>query len=125
MKNIKIILVVEDEESLRNALNDKLTRENFNVLEAKDGEEGLEIALKYHPDLILLDLLMPKMNGIEMAGKLRQDKWGKNAKIIILTNLMETEKVQRELENSVYEYLIKNDIKLDDVVKKVKQALGC
>lgn len=123
MENKKIVLIVEDEKSLREALRDKLTREGFLVLEAKDGEEGLEIALKYHPDLILLDLLMPKMNGAEMAKKLRQDEWGKNVKIIILTNLAEEEKVKRELENSVYAYIIKNDIRLDQVVGKVKQTL--
>jgi len=124
MKNNQVILVVEDEKSLREALSNKLEREGFTVLEAKDGEEGLEIAFKYHPDLILLDLLMPKMSGTEMAKKLKEDEWGKNAKIIILTNLNETEKVKRELEDSVYEYIIKNDIRIDQVVEKVKRILG-
>ena len=124
MKNNQVILVVEDEKSLREVLSNKLEREGFTVLEAKDGEEGLEIAFKYHADLILLDLLMPKMSGTEMAKKLKEDEWGKNAKIIILTNLNETEKVKRELEDSVYEYIIKNDIRIDQVVEKVKRILG-
>ncbi|KKR70682.1 MAG: PAS/PAC sensor hybrid histidine kinase [Candidatus Nomurabacteria bacterium GW2011_GWB1_40_7] len=125
MENDKIILIVEDEKSLREALNDKLTREGFTVFEAKDGEEGLEMSRKVRPGLILLDLLMPKMSGTEMAKKLREEEWGKNVKIIILTNLTEEEKVKRELENSVYEYIIKNDVRIDQVVEKVKRILEC
>ena len=123
MENKNKILIVEDEGSLRSVLRDKFVLEGFSILEAKDGEEGLKIALQEHPDLILLDLLMPKMNGIEMAKKLRQDDWGKNVKIIILTNLNEVEKVQRELEGSIYEYLVKSDVKINEIVEKVKHFL--
>ena len=67
----KVVLVIEDDPPLREALYDKLTREGFSVFLAKNGEEGLALALREHPDLVLLDLLMPKMGGIEMARRLR------------------------------------------------------
>lgn len=123
-KNKKRILVVEDEVSLSKALQDKLTHEDFLVLSAKNGEEGLEVALREHPDLILLDLIMPKMGGLEMAKKLREDEWGKNAKIIILTNVNgDMSKVSEALEDNIFEYLVKSDIKIEDVVVKVKEKL--
>ena len=123
MENKKTILVVEDEISLLNALCDKLTRENFAVLEAKNGEEGLEVALREHPDLILLDIIMPVMDGITMLKKLREDAWGKNAKVIILTNLSDNEKVAEAMRQETFEYLVKSDWKIEDVVAKVRERL--
>ena len=79
---MKKVLVVEDERTLRDALVKKLSKEEFTVLSAKDGKEGLDTALAEHPDLILLDILMPKMNGIEVLQKLREDEWGAKAKVI-------------------------------------------
>ncbi len=72
----KKILVVEDDVPELNALRDKFTREGFSILTAKNGEEGLAIALREHPDLILLDIIMPVMDGITMLVKLREDSWG-------------------------------------------------
>ena len=84
----KKILVVEDEISLRKALADKFRREGFAVLEAKDGEEGLAVALKEQPHIILLDIVLPKMDGMTMLKKLRQENaWGKSVPVILLTNL--------------------------------------
>jgi len=119
----KTILIVEDETSLRHALRDKLTRENFAVLEAKNGEEGLEVALREHPDLILLDIVMPKMDGITMLKKLREYLWGKSAKVIILTNLSDNEKVAEAMRQETFEYLVKSDWKIEDVVAKVRERL--
>lgn len=122
--NKKIILIVEDELALQKALSDKLAEEGFSVLIARDGQEGLEIAKKNHPNLILLDIIMPVMDGITMFKKLREDDWGKTAKIIILTNLSEGEKVtEAEILNSS-DYLIKSDWSLADVVKKIKSKIG-
>lgn len=125
MENKKILLVeiVEDEESLLNVLSEKFNSEGFRVLKAKNGEEGLKMALADHPDLILLDLLMPVMNGITMLKQLRLDPWGKNAKVIILTNLSDRAKVAEAGELESHEYLIKSDWKLDDVVAKVRERL--
>lgn len=118
------ILVVEDEVSLRNALRDKFTQEGFSLLEARNGEHGLEIALREHPDLILLDIAMQRMDGIAMLKKLRQDPWGKDAKVIVLTNLNAMEKMAEAVAQGSYEYLIKSNWKLEDVVKKVCDKLN-
>jgi len=120
------ILIVEDEAALREALVDKLTRESFNVLAAQNGEEGLEIALKEHPDLILLDIIMPKMDGMTMMKKLREDTWGKDVHIILLTNLSATEEkiIKGIVENEPSYYLVKSDWKIGDVVKKVKEQFA-
>lgn len=118
------ILIIEDECSLRKALADKFTKEGFMVIEAKDGEEGLKLALKEKPDLILLDIIMPKMDGITMLGKLREDKWGKDVRVIILTNLEDENKVMESVQKGAYDYLIKSDWKLEDVVKKAKEKLA-
>ncbi len=75
MKKQKKILVVEDEKNLREAIRDVLRAENFSTLEAKNGKEGIKIALKERPDLILLDLLMPEMDGMTAFEKIRKDTW--------------------------------------------------
>lgn len=123
-KNNKTILIVEDEEDLREALIDKLRREGFLPLGAKDGEEGLKLALKEHPDLILLDIVMPKMDGMTMMKKLREDNWGKNVSIILLTNLSATEEIVTGIvEDRPFYYLVKSDWKINDVIEKVKEVL--
>ena len=73
----KKILIVEDDNSVRKVFKDRLLQEGFSIIEASDGEEGLATALKEHPDLILLDILMPKMDGMTMLSKLHQDEWGR------------------------------------------------
>ena len=120
----KTILIVEDEVPMQIALKDILTFEGFDVLMAQNGLEGLEMALEKHPDLILLDILMPKMNGIRMLKILRTNEWGKKAKIIILTNYDEREDVASALENEVYDYFVKTDIKITEVVQKIKEKLA-
>jgi len=119
MENKKKILIVEDETSLRNALRDKFTWEGFAVIEAKNGEEGLEIALREHPDLILFDIVMPVMDGMTMISKIRIDAWGKDAKVIVLTNLSDV-----AIAHGSYDYLVKSDWKIEDVVARVRERLG-
>src|SRR3989344_8083810 len=101
----KILLITEDEPALRYVLRDKLSNIGFKVFEAADGEEGLAVALKERPDLILLDLLMPKMDGISMLKKLREDEWGKKVKVLVLTNLEDTNKISEAIEHGAEEYL--------------------
>lgn len=117
------ILLVEDEKPSLKALNDKLTREGFDIIEARNGKEGLEIALRQHPDVILIDIIMPVMDGIAMLKELRNDAWGKDVKVIVLTNLSSTEKVAEAVEQGTYEYLVKSDWKIADVATRVKQIL--
>lgn len=120
----KIILIVEDESSLLLVLHDRLLSEGFQILKAKNGQEALALALKEHPDLILLDLLMPVMDGITMLRKLREDAWGKNANVIVLTNLGGDEKLVEAKTLGVTDYLVKADWKIEDVVQKIKNQIA-
>lgn len=118
------ILLVEDEGSQVKILRDYLVKKGYTVLEARDGAEGLEIALKKHPDLILLDIRMPKMNGLTMMHKLREDAWGKNACIIILTNYdtSDTNLFQILIDEPAL-YLIKSNSSLNLISEKVNEVL--
>lgn len=123
-ENKRKILVVEDEMSLIKALVSKLQNSGYEVVQARDGAEGYRMAIEKKPDLILLDIKMPKMDGIEMAKKLRKDEWGKDAKIIILTNLGDSGEIKEALDAQVYEYLIKSDWKIEDIVTKIREKIG-
>jgi DNA-binding response OmpR family regulator len=123
----KKLLIVEDEPSARKVMAEKFTREGFDVEMAVNGEEGLAFAIKHHPDLVLLDIIMPKMDGITMLQKLREDSdWGKQVPVIILTNItFDDEKKMEHLAKLGPEcYLVKADWKLADVTKKVEELLG-
>lgn len=121
----KKVLIVEDEAPLRNAVADILSFEGFTVFQAKNGQEGLDISFKEHPDLILLDLMMPVMDGLTMLEKLRQDaEWGKGAAVILLTNLNDPEKIAQATSAGSYDFLVKSDWNIEDVVKKIKMRLG-
>lgn len=129
MAKIYKILVADDERALREALKDKLISEGFGVSIAKDGAEGLKKALSEHPDLILLDIMMPKMDGIQVMQELKKDKWGKTAKVIMLTNVSDPIKVAEATEKSIdnmtiYDYMVKSDWKLEEVVARIKSKLG-
>lgn len=123
MKDQKKILIVEDEVSLLKVLSVKFEKEKFEVLTARNGQEGLEIALQNKPDLILLDIVMPVMDGLTMLHKLRTNKGMENIPVIILTNLSDAEKVYRSHEENVFDYLVKSDWNINDVVAKVRQRL--
>lgn len=118
------ILIVEDEKPLLHALEDKLILEGFEVILAGNGQEGLNLALSKKPDLILLDIVMPIMDGMEMLGRLRSDSWGAEVPVILLTNLSEGEKVKAALKSGVHDYLVKSDWKLEDVVAKIRGKLS-
>ena len=121
---MKTILVIEDEPLLRKALAEKFTNNSYTVLEAADGEEGLSTALQKHPDLILLDIEMPKMDGLTMMKKLREDPWGKDAPIIILTNsLADDLKIKVVVEDHPAYYLTKSDSSLEDILAKVNEVV--
>ncbi|MFH1452558.1 MAG: response regulator [Armatimonadota bacterium] len=121
---MKKILIAEDDKVLLNLMRDQLTAEGFEVVGVSNGKEGLDLALKLHPDLILVDVLMPVMTGIEMTKKIREDEWGKNVDIIVLTNLSTDESVAEFLEKGAYDYLLKSDWSIEEVVKRVKDKIG-
>lgn len=123
VKNYKI-LIVEDELPLLKVLTDKFTAEGFTVIQAKDGSEGLAVALKEHPDLILLDIIMPVMDGMTMLKKLREDNWGQNAPVVMLTNLSDSKNVSDAIASGIGDFLVKSDWTLEDLLTKVKSRLG-
>jgi DNA-binding response OmpR family regulator len=121
-----LILVVEDEEIQSRVLTEKLAGEGFDVLQAFDGEEGLRLSLAEHPDLILLDLVMPKIDGLTMLKKLRGDSWGAKATVMILSNISDPATVSEGMSadlGGTYEYLVKTNWSLDDVIARIKQKL--
>jgi len=117
------ILVIEDEASLVKVLTDALKLEKFKVLSARNGHDGLALALKNHPDLILLDIVMPIMDGLEVLKKLRANSWGKTVPVIILSNLSEADKTAQAMEHGVHDYLVKTDWTLEQIVKQIKNRL--
>ena len=123
----KTILIVEDEPALLKVYADGLTEEGFRIVRARNGQEGMEVALREKPALILLDILMPVMDGLTMMKKLREDHlWGKTVPIILLTNLSASEE---EIMKAItkYEpayYLVKSDYTLQGVVEKIQERLA-
>lgn len=120
----KVLLIIDDEAIVLKSLSSQFDKKAVKVITASNGLDGLKLSLKEHPDLILLDLVMPKMDGMTMLTKLRADKWGKKARVIILTNLSDAERVAQAVEKGSYEYLVKVDWNVMDVVKKCKKYLG-
>ena len=118
----KKILLVEDEAPQSHLLSEKLKTEGLNVLLAKNGEEGLALALSEHPDLILADIIMPRKDGISMLEELRNDKWGKTAKVIMLTNL--SNKEAELLEHDVVDFLVKSDHTVDEIINTVIEKVS-
>ena len=125
LKILPKILIIEDERSLREALVDILRIKKFLPMAAKNGKIGVSLALKEHPQLILLDLIMPEMDGMEAFKMIREDAWGTNVPIIILTNLSATNKQfgADVVTQKATHYLIKSDWKLHDIVKKIEDIL--
>ncbi len=124
MENKKnILLIVEDDTSLLNILNDKFSKEGFEVIKADTGKEGISEAVEYKPDMILLDIEMPGMDGIEFLKLLREDKWGKTAQVFLLTNNNDPERIADSMKYGAFNYWIKADHKLEDIVEKVKEKI--
>ena len=115
---------MEDDVHLLNSLREKLESGGFVPLSAKDGSQGLRVALKEKPDLILLDVIMPKMDGLEMLQKLRKNPWGETATVILLSNDDDPDHIKETLKEDAADYLIKSDWSLEDIVTKIKETLG-
>jgi two-component system OmpR family response regulator len=120
----KKILIVDDDAEVRQILADKLIAEGFDVIQAVDGETGLQSADAARPDLILLDLIMPKIDGVGVMTKLRENEWGKNEPIIIITNIDPDENTVRAMAKcKPYYFFSKGMFDLDDLVNKIKEIL--
>lgn len=119
----KKVLIVDDEKDLRDAMETALTYEGFEVHTAEDGVDGLLKAEALKPDLILLDILMPQKNGIDMLRELRQKEWGQMP-VIIMSLLDDIGKIGEALDAGAQEYIVKAKISLSGIVEKVKSRLN-
>lgn len=122
-KGIKV-LIIEDEVVLSDVLDRKLEKEGFDTIIARDGKAGLEMAIDEQPDVILLDLILPKLDGLSLLSQLRASEKGKDIKVIILSNLDDAQAVEESKAKGVNDYLVKTNWSLDDVVDKIKQVLA-
>jgi len=120
---MKKILLVEDEIAYIKLLHDRLTTTGYEVVEAYNGKSGLDIAIREKPDLIILDLRMPVMDGVSMLKKLREDVWGGNVYVLILTNLDDSENISKTINEKCSRYLIKSDTTVNSVIEDVKLLL--
>jgi CheY-like chemotaxis protein len=123
-KKVKTILVVEDDPVLLKMYTEKFTFEGFGVLNARDGEEAFTVATKSGVDIILLDIMLPRMSGTDFLEKLRQDPKGKNLPVVALTNLAEEGEKQKALKLGVKEYIVKAMQTPEQVVEKIKKHIG-
>lgn len=123
MATKKKLLVVEDDFFLIKVFQSKLTEEGFEVEIASDGELAFEVLKTFKPDLILLDLVMPKKDGFEVLEGLKKDPELKKIRVMVLTNLGQESDIERVKSFGVEDYLVKSDTPIGDVVKKVKKAL--
>lgn len=122
METPPTILVIEDSSLLRAVLRDTLEIAHFHILEAPDGKEGLDIAFREHPNLIMLDLIMPVMDGMTMYNLLRKDEWGAHVPVIILTATKD-DKIASWLKDEHLDFLLKENWMMDEVVMHVRAAL--
>mgnify|MGYP001559412540 FL=1 len=119
----KKILFIEDESALQRAISQVMSEGGFKILSALDGEAGLEVAKKEVPDLILLDLILPKKDGFEVLKELKGNSSTSRIPIIILSNLEGSADVMRAMELGSTTYLVKANYNLDEVVEKIKSFL--
>lgn len=123
MSQQKSLLIVEDEPLIQKVYQTHLEKKGFKVLTANNGKEGLKASKKEQPDLILLDILMPVMDGMTMLEELRKDAWGKSARVLVLTNLSMDEDSKFIKELGAIGFLVKADHTLEDVSDKINEIL--
>jgi DNA-binding response OmpR family regulator len=120
----KKILIIEDDVVLKNSLEEFLTAEGFEVSTALDGEIGLQKAFTEKPDLILLDIVLPKKDGYEVLSEIKANPETDHLPVVLLTNLGSIADVEKALALGATTYLIKADYKLDEITQKIKEILN-
>lgn len=120
----KKILLVEDDENLASVYKARLEAEGFDVRHCNDGEAALSDAMEYHPDLILLDVMMPKISGFDVLDILKNTPDVAGAKIVMLTALNQDADKQRAQDLGIDDYLVKSQVVITDVIDRVKYHLG-
>ena len=121
---MKKILFIEDESALQKTFGEILSQEDYEMIPALDGETGLEMAKTKKPDLILLDLILPKVHGFDVLKQLKEDPGTKGIPVIILTNLEGIGDVDKAIGLGATTYLVKAKYTLEEVLEKIKKALG-
>ncbi len=119
----KKILIIEDDKFLRELISRKLGNEDFETLEAVDGEEGIKKIKEEKPDLILLDLILPSIDGFEVLSRMKEDPSLSSIPVIILSNLGQKEEVERGLKLGAVDYLIKAHFTPGEIIEKIKNIL--
>lgn len=119
----KTILIIDDEVAKRSAVSQALQEENFNVEEADNGQVGLQMAINNQPDLILLDMKMPVLDGLAMLKELRKDSWGKTALVVLFSSYADPEQIAEALALGAQDYLLKSAYDLQEVVSQLKNKL--
>jgi len=117
------ILIIEDDRFLRELISKKLTKEGFEVSEAIDGEEGIKKIKSEKPDLILLDLILPGIDGFEVLSKMKDDPTVSSIPVIILSNLGQKEDVEKGLKLGAVDYLIKAHFTPGEIIEKIRANL--
>lgn len=120
----KRILLVEDDDALANVYLTRLQAEGFDIKRVANGEDALVSALEYHPDLVLLDVMMPKVSGFEVLDILRNTPETTNLKIVMLTALSQDSDKKRAESLGVDDYLVKSQVVIADVIERIKHHLG-
>lgn len=121
---MKKILFIEDESALQKTFGDLLKQEGYEMVSALDGEIGLKLVKTEKPDLILLDLILPKLHGFEVLKKIKEDEQTKDIPVIVLTNLEEMTEVGKAIGLGAKAYLVKMQYTLEELLEKIKNALG-
>ena len=121
---MKKILFVEDEFELQKSVSDFLKKQGYEVVHALDGEIGLNLAKTEKPDLVLLDIILPKRDGFDVLNKIKEEEGTKNIPVIVLTNLENPEDVEKSLSLGATTYLVKSDHDLEDILEKIRQIIG-
>ena len=119
----KKILIIEDDSFLRELLTKKFVEENYKVIPAVDGEEGIKKAKEEKPDLILLDLILPGVQGYEVMAEIKENPDTSKIPIVVISNLGQKEEVEKGLKLGAVEFLIKAHYTPDEIIDKVKDAL--
>ncbi len=122
-EQLKKVLVVEDETFLSQLLKNRLTKEGINVITARDGEEAINILKTEKPDLILLDLILPKKSGFEVLEQIQSDPLLKSAPVVITSNLGQDSDVARGKSLGAVAYFIKAQTSMDDLISNIEQFL--
>lgn len=119
-----LILVAEDDHFYSKILRNKLMRENYEVVVAEDGQRALDITNQQHPDLILLDLIMPIMNGFSTLQNLKSNPETEKIKVVIISNLGQDSDRERAIALGAEGYFVKSDISINDLVKEISKTLS-